>query len=404
MTYRIQLQSTAERLKVVILFYLLLLQNPLSARVPALQYMDEAAALAGCLLGIMLGLGKGSLWLKGTTLAGICALLGFLITGLMGNILWQYQPVKTVLVDLYTNLKFFLALLSGAMLLRREQRAMMAHAKFSSAMLFIMLLLDQFFHIFPSSEIRYGMRVSQLIYAHPTYLAGAMVFLLGILTADFEKKNGKYVLMCLAVLIFTFRGKAMAGAAVYCAIVYLVLLRKKKLKVRQLLGLELIAMLAAGDKFAYYYIELQGQSARSVLTRTAFKIMGDYFPVGTGFGTYGSHVAANPYSPVYVKYGFRNVYELGGGGTGFFDDTFWPIIMGQTGVAGTVCYITVLALLFGRVLRLRKVSLQTYCAGTFLFLYLIISTTSEPAFNNAIAVPMAMLLGHFFTRKERPGV
>ncbi len=383
-----------------VLFYLLLLQNPLESRIPVMKLVDEALALVGVAMVLYQVLKEGRLRLKGSTIAMVVAFAGFLLAGLLGNLLWQYQPLKAVVTDLYTNMKFFLAVISGAQLFRRERGSLSAHARFAAVFFFLLLLADQLFHLFPSGETRYGLRVSRLIYTHPTYLAGAMVFLLAVLTAGYEKKNKTGIAMCLAVLLFTLRGKAIAGAMVYGMIAYFLLHKKKKLRLGHLLLMALAVLAVAGRQVSYYYLELRGRSARSVLTQTAFRILGDYFPIGTGFGTYGSHVAANPYSPVYVRYDFREIYELGGGGTGFFDDTFWPIILGQTGLLGSLCYVVLLGLLFWRIQQVRKCSFSAYAAGIFAFVYLMISATSEPAFNNSVSVPLAMMLGQIITQKE----
>ncbi len=382
------------------LFFLLLFQNPLEGTFSVMKLTDEVLALLGIPLLICRVLKTGSLRLKGTTVGMAVALLGFVLTGILGNCLWRYQPWAAVLRDLYTNMKFYLALVSGAVLLRREQGALADCARGATVVLVSLLVLDRIWFLFPTGEQRYGIRVSRLIYSHATYLAGAAVFLLGILTLYFEKRNRGYIALCLTVLLFTLRGKALAGALVYCVLYYLLLSKRKNLKLRHLLLMGAAGLAAAGQQISYYYIELQGRSARSVLTQTAFQILEDYFPLGTGFGTYASNAAADPYSPVYVRYGFLRVPELSGQGVNFFDDTFWPIILGQTGFLGTIFYLILLGLLFWRVLQRKIISRNAYAAGIFLVLYLLISTTSEPAFNNSISIPLAYLLGKIITQRE----
>ena len=126
---------------------------------------------------------------------------------------------------------------------------------------------------------------------------------------------------------------------------------------------------------------------------TSITILKDYFPIGTGFATFASHSAAVNYSPVYTKYGFELIYELRNSVTGtFFDDQFWPIILGQTGAIGTVCYVYVLFTLFKKIQRLFNVNLDLYMSALFVFIYLFISSIAEPAFNNSVAIPLAMTL------------
>lgn len=404
---RLKLNNTKKEWVILVVFYTLLFQNPLSLVIPVFQYADEVFSLTGSLLLLYQGIQKGKITIKKTSAYIILFLSVFVITGLLGNILFAYQPTSVVLTDLLVNLKFFLSIVSGYVIFYRysphEKNVLAAHARTAALILFLMLLADQFFHVFSSPETRYGLRVSQLIFGHATYLAGAMVFLVSVLTVFYEKRNRPYIIMCLIVLFFTLRGKAIAGAAVYILLVYFILVYRKKLKIWHIVLIGLVVLYIAWDQILYYYVDLEGRSARSVLTLTSFEILKDYFPIGTGFGTYASASAGEYYSPVYEKYGFLNVYELGGNdsGWGFYSDTFWPIIIGQTGFIGVICYVLTLILLFRRILKIREKDMYAYTTGIFIFAYLLISSTSEPAFNNSVAIPLAALLGYIFSLENQ---
>ena len=165
------------------------------------------------------------------------------------------------------------------------------------------------------------------------------------------------------------------------------------MKLWHILLIGVLGLYIAWDQISFYYVELSGQSARSVLTKTSFEIMKEYFPIGTGFGTFASDVAGEYYSPVYVKYGFTQIYELQRE-SNFLSDTFWPIIIGQTGFIGTVCYLIALVRLFLKTIKVRLADWGAYAAVLFIFIYLLVSSTSEPAFCNAVAIPLAMMLGY----------
>ena len=390
----------------LVVFYLLIFQSPLEMINPLFKYIDELFPFVG-LAGIFyLAVRKGKISIKKNTAWIVILLAVFFVAGILGNVIYQFQPIKSVLIDLYTNFKFFFSILSGYVLFtvccsEIERKSLLRHAKMIAIVFVALLILDFLFHFYPSMEKRYGIRVVQLFYRHPTYLAGAMVFLLALFMAFYEESNKLYMLFALVVLFFTLRGKAMAGAAVYVLIYYLILLKKKRLHFYHLLLMAGAVVFIGRDLFAFYYLDLEGQSARSVLTQTGIQIMKDYFPIGTGFGTYASAEAGIHYSPVYDKYGFRFVYELDGSGGDFFSDTFWPIIMGQTGVLGTICFIAVIVLLFLKVLKSKSFDIRAYAMGIFVFAYIMISSTSEPAFNNSIAIPLAMMLGYIFTLEKQ---
>lgn len=395
---KIKIRVERKDFLLLIVFYLLLFNNPIGSIVPIFNYTDEAFSLLGIAALLWKAVRLGRLKLQRNWVKIIIAIGIFACSGIVGNFIYHYQPLQYVLTDLLVNLKFYLSIITGYLLVKHcnfveKQKLIVGHAKFVVTCLTGLLFIDQVFHLFPSGEIRYGIRISQLFFTHVTYLVGSVVFLMAVLMLFYHRKNNLCILMCLLLLVFSMRGKALAGAVAFCLILYFMVIYKKKLRAWHVVLITLGCMIVAGEQFLYYYVELEGASARSVMTQTSIQIMKDYFPIGTGFGTYGSHSAAENYSPVYIQYGFLDYYELNGGKGSFFDDTFWPIIFGQTGVIGTVAYLIVLGLLFLRVLRLREKSINAYATGIFLFVYLMISSTSEPAFNNSVSIPLAFLLG-----------
>ena len=389
-------------------FYLLVFQSPLEMKFPLCKYIDELFPFIGVAGVFYITIRTGKLSMKKNTAWIVILLALFFVAGILGNVIYQYQPIKSVLIDLYTNFKFFLSVLSGYVLFtvcssERERETLLQHAKLVAIVMFALLIVDLVFHIYPSPEKRYGIRVVQLFYRHCTYLAAAMVFLLAIFMAFYEEGNKPYMLFALAVLVFTLRGKAMAGAAVYVLIYYFILMKRKKLRFYHMVLMAGAVAFIGRDLFAFYYLDLEGQSARSVLTQTGIHILKDYFPIGTGFGTYASAEAGIHYSPVYEMYGFRFIYELDGAGSDFFSDTFWPIIMGQSGAIGTICFIAVIVLLFLKVLKSKSFDVRAYAMGIFVFAYIMISSTSEPAFHNSVTIPLAMMIGYIFTLEKQHG-
>lgn len=402
---RIRIRTSGREWLLTILFYLLLLQNPLEEISSIFSYIDEGVAFLGILLMGYSAFSGGYFKIKRAYAKIALALFIFLLSGMLGNFIYKYQATSAVLEDAYINFKFFLSILAGYELYclcrpERCKRVFLTQARIGTLVLFALTLADLVFHIFESPGIRYGIRVVQLFYFHPTYLAGASVFLVAVLTFFYEKKNDLYLLLSTAVTFFTLRGKAVAAVGAYFLIYFYILKQHKKFHIWHLLIVGAVAVTIAWDQFVFYYIELEEESARSVFTQTAFVIAKDYFPIGTGFGTYASNVAAEHYSPVYYMYGLSSVHGLSESGTMFGSDTFWPIIIGQTGVIGTICYVFVLITLFRRVLAVRSKNLYAYTSGIFMFAYLMISSTSESAFCNAVSIPLALLIGFIFAIEE----
>ena len=98
-------------------------------------------------------------------------------------------------------------------------------------------------------------------------------------------------------------------------------------------------------------MEGNGRFAKSIMTSTSIQIAKDYFPIGTGFGTFGSNYAKEVYSPVYYLYGIAENGALGAESKLYLTDLFWPILFGETGVIGTILYVGLMILLFVQVQR-----------------------------------------------------
>jgi hypothetical protein len=390
----------------LVAFYLLVFQSPLSEVHSLFGYIDELFALLG--IGVVASriLTTGKLRIKKIDLAMTAMLVVFLTVGLLGNAIYQYQPLGAVLTDTFTNVKFFMSLVSGYVLFSycepdQEKSVIIGHARLITLVLFACLCLDLVFQVFPSEGTRYGLREVRLFFFHETYLAGAAVFLLTVFLAFYEKKSLPYIFLCLLVLISTLKGKAFTAAIAFVFLFYVLVYRRKKIKVWHVIVLALGGLLVAGDQISYYFVEKAGESARMALMSTSFEIMGDYFPIGTGFGTYGSATAIDPYSPVYYKYGLNLVWGLSEDYNLFASDSFWPIIIGQTGALGLVCFVGVLVLLFVRMKKIRPYNIRAYAAALFGFAYILICSTAEPAFHNSVSVPLAMMIGYAFTLEKK---
>lgn len=380
---------------------LFVFQSLLSKLSPIFSYIDEAPLMLFVMLLLIRIARTGKIVIEKENVKYVVAIILFMIIGLTGNMIYQYQPLKLVCVDLMTNLKFFGAIAFFSIWMDKsilENKITCKIVKLISVILMLFFVIDQIMDIFPS-EHRYGIKSAALFYDHPTYLAGTCVFLIAIMTLYDSKKYEFYIFLNLIILIFTLRSKAIVGAIVYLMLYVIIKKMHCKLKIWQMVSFGIIGIICAWSQIYFYFIALSGSSARSVMMITSFLIIKDYFPIGTGFGTFASHSAAVNYSPVYSKYGFELIYELRNSSTGtFFDDQFWPIIFGQTGFAGTICYIYILLFLLKKIQKTYKVDMDLYISALFVFIYLMISSIAEPAFNNSIAVPLAMILAIIWKR------
>jgi O-antigen ligase len=100
---------------------------------------------------------------------------------------------------------------------------------------------------------------------------------------------------------------------------------------------EVMEELALGDH------ELTRAQSRTIQPRIALyaasiAIAREHFPLGVGLGRYGSHISRVFYSPAYEEYGLSQVVGLRQRKPIAVTDTFWPMLLGETGALGLLAY------------------------------------------------------------------
>lgn len=185
------------------------------------------------------------------------------------------------------------------------------------------------------------------------------------------------------------------------AIVY-VLDKFKQIKLYYVIPISiLIFFLVWGYEFFFpehyntYFGEDSDGAIRNVMTLTSLKILKDYFPLGVGWGKFGSATSAQYVSEVYNNYGIEGMWGLDyNGNHSFMQDTQWPMFFGETGVLGTLLFLSLLYIAFFPYLKayLRNTG-NKYCVlPALLFIYFILVSIGKPVF---VAVPHSYVLWGF---------
>lgn len=117
----------------------------------------------------------------------------------------------------------------------------------------------------------------------------------------------------------------------------------------------------------------------------------DHVPLGAGLGRYGSHMSRVEYSQVYGQYGLDQVAGLQPTDGSAITDTFWPMLLGETGIIGTIAFGVFIGVLFldlwraaedGGGLRLRVFAL----GALMLFVESLVGSSSAATY---VAPPIA---------------
>ena len=411
--------SVTSRKMYLFLFWtvLFLLQDRLQRWCTPVQYADELFALLiiPLFLFAVLQKKKRFVWTRKRVLF-LVLLTVFWIFGWAGYFRYHYQPFANAAKDAYINLKFFMAV--GASFLMFDD-ALLDFDQFKrriwpvlntiTVILFVLCLADLFFGIFPVepelAQSRGGIRSIKLFYSAYTFLVGQCVFLSAIYLWFFEQKK-KQIIVPLAMLAFvmlsTQRVKAVGAIACILMIYLCVFYKRQKInkKVKILAGCVLgVAVLTGLYQLVSYYYLMGFESARAVLAIGAPFIAADHFPFGTGWATYGSAFSVEPYSPVYGMYRMAGIWGMSPDFHEFVSDTFWPMVLGECGYFGFAAFIGALVLFVKKVFTL-KGNKSAFASALIPLLYLFISSSSESAFVNPIAIPLAFWIGFLFAEQR----
>ncbi len=135
-------------------------------------------------------------------------------------------------------------------------------------------------------------------------------------------------------------------------------------------------------------------SARSLLVEGGVTVASRFFPLGAGFGRYGSSVAADDYSPLYYELGFADRFGLAPGASSgqFLNDSQWPALFGEAGWIGAACFAVGLACVLVRLLRVTSPDESPLVRwvrvmGAGWVVLLVIESLASPVFVSAPSFP-----------------
>lgn len=157
---------------------------------------------------------------------------------------------------------------------------------------------------------------------------------------------------------------------------------------------------ALNSLVATYLDQANGTAARTVMTRDSFFVALEHFPLGAGFGRFGSETASEFYSPLYLERGYQYIWGLSeaAGNDLFLTDTMWPAILGETGIFGFLAFLLALIAIFRRLRRLSvgSVPIVRWLGLTgiaWIFQYLLESTGNPVFVSPPSYVPLFLLVG-----------
>lgn len=119
---------------------------------------------------------------------------------------------------------------------------------------------------------------------------------------------------------------------------------------------------------------------------TSFNITTDYFPFGSGMGTFASLSSiAGQYSPIYYDYGINNIGmnnpEDVATGKHTLLDTYWPHIFGELGFFGTIFFLYLWFFPFKLAMTKFKATDDPFIRGISFYVLLLVVTMTWEGFS-----------------------
>jgi hypothetical protein len=334
--------------------------------VSAIGFFDEVATIA-CLVVFCLRRQHSGLPLRG--IPGTVAFLLFGAIGIVGALL-QGMPITLVAFATFLALKPVLFGLAVAQL-DWQSSDLRTMAKIGAWIICVSAACAVINFAFPQrwaaifqteAYIDYRTALPSLIgpFVHP-YDFGQILALMAIAVLAWRHLVAKspWTLFLLVVsglaVLSSFRRTAILGLA-SAAVFLLAKVRGASVALVLVLVVPIFLIVTWSSLSAFTaetineYVSQAGSTARTVLTRDSVGVAQDHFPLGAGFGRFGSAQAAINYSPEYSKRGYPSIFGLGPqkGNNNFLTDTQWPAILGETGFFGVALWATGMWLVYRR--------------------------------------------------------
>ena len=389
---------------VLFVFYVLFMfQVNLQTYLSPFQFFDEGMFLL-LITRYFLNFFKGKTYV--TKEVPIClALIGTIIViGVIGNYTTKIQTgLSPMFMDIINSFKCLLVLfcMSAETYSRKTiERFLRACVKLIRVLLFFavpLAMLNIVVDIGMSYDVRFGIRSFTFIFYHAGTLNMIcyiwIVTLSAALMIEEERKRTLITIGFTLIIWFsTLRSRGMTYAFIYTCMLILVLW-KKELKVSGpvLVGVAGFAFYIVKDQMETYFAD--PTAPRAVLLYYGAVTMKRFFPIGAGFGTFGSSTAQKYYSKLYYEYGFDHMYGMNPDDCGYLTDCYWPQIMGQFGLIGTVLLVVVIGLVLAFIFKRTSHCIYLKLGCLIGYLCIILATIAVNSLANFIAVGLFALIG-----------
>lgn len=400
---------------VIVVFTVVIFQNPLMQISSAFRYVDEILFILSIIYIIATIVRKHRLDKQYAKMFVIMLLIIGL--GLVSNKFSDVERTAVMIIfDIVFLLKDFICFIAAAMYFheygfsRRQMNLLTKEVHLILWIAFICMCISQVVNIGMTYKVRYGIKCFKFIYSNPGMWSQYCIIFLLILTAELQyqnlnRKRKLYFGMLIVVWLASVRSRAFAIIAVWLLLMVIgkkindgMALNKRNVKksIKAFLKPQYmiaagIAMLALGWSQIQKYFGDTAVTARNLLVQGGISIMRDYFPLGSGFGTFGTEIAAKYYSPLYYKYGLNSFWALTEGGSELVD-CYWPAIGAELGVVGVLLMALLIIALIKKMVKDSKGKKYFLIVSLTYSVYLLMSSTATGIFSSYVTAGFFVIL------------
>lgn len=224
-----------------------------------------------------------------------------------------------------------------------------------------------------------------------------------------QKKDDKiffFILMSLGLL--SLRSKFYGE---YLVAVFLFFFVKKQIRfnIKYLLSIPLLLMVMVyftWDKFNLYIMSAASGAGegigRTALYLKSFSVLRDYHWIGSGFGTYACFFSGQYYSRLYYDYGLYTIFGLSPNAWNYVADTYFPGVIGETGILGIILWIFFIKNIFKRINEnyLLSKNITNYRLSILILITIMIESLAGPVILSNVGVPLMILFGIILSDKK----
>jgi hypothetical protein len=238
--------------------------------------------------------------------------------------------------------------------------------------------------------------------------ASSILALLYLYCSDYTKTDKIIFILLLSIGILSGRSKHF-GFFTICLFIMIYFNQSFKMKLSARNTVFIIIALAftifvAREKIYSYFITGGFGSertpteyyARMALYYFSLQLFMDYFPFGTGFGTYATYASGTDYSPVYIKYGMQNMHGLTKNAPDFIADTYFPALA-QFGITGVILFFAFWIHLARKAIKAYRLDCHKEATiALIIIIFFMIECTSDATLTHNRGMFIMMILGLAF--------